>query len=77
MSAPWTGVFPAVTTKFNEDFSLDIPGMEQHFADPIAAGVNGMVDHGTLGENASLSAEEKRKTHLETTASTLDATALT
>jgi len=61
MSAPWTGVFPAVTTKFNKDFSLDVPGMERHFEGQIEAGVHGMVVTGTLGENASLSADEKQE----------------
>ena len=61
MSAPWTGVFPAVTTKFNEDHTLDVSGMEKHFDMQIDAGVHGMVVTGTLGENASLSADEKQE----------------
>lgn len=61
MSTPWSGVFPAVTTKFNDDFSLDIPGMERHFAMQIEAGVHGIVVTGTLGENASLSTDEKQE----------------
>jgi 4-hydroxy-tetrahydrodipicolinate synthase len=60
MSEPWTGVFPAVTTKFNDDFSIDVPGMEQHIEGQIDAGVHGIVVTGTLGENASLSAAEKQ-----------------
>jgi 1-pyrroline-4-hydroxy-2-carboxylate deaminase len=61
MSARWTGVFPAVTTKFKDDFSLDFAAMERHFNGQIEAGVHGMVVTGTLGENASLSAEEKQE----------------
>lgn len=60
MSARWSGVFPAVTTKFNEDFSLDVAAMERHIEGQIEAGVHGIVVTGTLGENASLSADEKQ-----------------
>ncbi len=57
---PWQGVFPAVTTKFKDDFSLDFDAMERHFAAQIDAGVHGIVVTGTLGENASLSESEKQ-----------------
>ena len=60
MSDRWTGVFPAVTTKFREDYSLDFSEMERHFEAQIAAGVHGIVVTGTLGENASLSSSEKQ-----------------
>ncbi len=60
MKSQWAGVFPAVTTKFREDYSLDFEEMERHFETQIAAGVHGIVVTGTLGENASLSAEEKQ-----------------
>jgi 4-hydroxy-tetrahydrodipicolinate synthase len=59
MSCNWAGVYPAVTTKFNSDLSLDHRGMERHFAAQIDAGVHGLVVTGTLGENGSLSAAEK------------------
>ena len=61
MSARWTGVFPAVTTKFKDDFSLDYDAMERHIDGQIQAGVHGIVTTGTLGENASLSADEKQE----------------
>ncbi len=61
MSDRWTGVFPAVTTKFNDDYSLDYAGMERHFNYQIEAGVHGIVVTGTLGENGSLTAEEKQE----------------
>lgn len=55
----WAGVFPAVTTKFNDDLSLDHDAMSRHFEAQLEAGVHGIVVTGTLGENASLTAEEK------------------
>ncbi len=60
MDNRWAGVYPAVTTKFKDDFSLDFDGMERHFSTQIDAGVHGMVVSGTLGENGSLSASEKQ-----------------
>ncbi|GMQ83216.1 MAG: dihydrodipicolinate synthase family protein [Rhodothermia bacterium] len=61
MTDRWTGVFPAVTTKFKDDFSLDYDEMERHFNFQIDSGVRGMVVTGTLGENGSLSADEKQE----------------
>jgi len=61
MSDSWTGVFPAVTTKFKDDYSLDYDGMQRHFNYQIEAGVHGMVVAGTLGENGSLTSEEKQE----------------
>lgn len=61
MNGNWSGVFPAVTTKFNEDHSLDLESLETHLEAQIEAGVHGLVMLGTLGENASLSLEEKHE----------------
>ncbi|MCH8123463.1 MAG: dihydrodipicolinate synthase family protein [Bacteroidetes bacterium] len=61
MTDRWTGVFPAVTTKFKDDFSLDYDEMERHFNFQIDSGVHGMVVTGTLGENGSLTADEKQE----------------
>ncbi|MFQ5421422.1 MAG: dihydrodipicolinate synthase family protein, partial [Anaerolineae bacterium] len=61
MDRAWSGVFPAVTTKFKEDDSLDHGAMEQHFNAEIEAGVHGLVVIGSLGENGVLSAEEKQE----------------
>ncbi|MEJ5999474.1 dihydrodipicolinate synthase family protein [Paucibacter soli] len=63
MSAPnlprWTGVFPAVTTKFTANEELDIAEMERHFEFQIASGVDGLVTCGSLGEASTLTLEEK------------------
>lgn len=60
MSTNWSGVFPAVTTKFNKDQNLDFAAMERHHAAMIEAGVHGLVVVGSLGENGVLSAAEKQ-----------------
>jgi len=61
MSAPWQGVFPAVTTQFRSDESLDLPSTLTHVEAMLAAGVDGLVFLGTVGENCSLEAVEKRE----------------
>ncbi|MCW8174799.1 dihydrodipicolinate synthase family protein [Verminephrobacter aporrectodeae] len=56
----WKGVFPAVTTKLNADFTLDVDAIEAGLERLIEAGVGGVVMMGMVGENAQLSPEEKR-----------------
>lgn len=55
----WSGVFPAVTTKFTSDGRLDLPAFEAHLRGQLDAGVDGIVALGSLGENATLSLDEK------------------
>ncbi|MDX5595377.1 dihydrodipicolinate synthase family protein [Pseudovibrio sp. SPO723] len=55
----WRGVYPAVTTKFNEDDRLDIAEMERCFSLQIEAGVDGIIVCGSLGEAMALEPEEK------------------
>jgi 4-hydroxy-tetrahydrodipicolinate synthase len=55
----WAGVFPAVTTKFRNDLALDPPAMEEHFAWQVAAGIDGIITTGSLGEASTLTPEEK------------------
>ena len=55
----WQGVFPAVTTQFREDFSLDIDATAQVMGALIDDGVSGLVICGTVGENTSLTRAEK------------------
>ncbi|MCY0854520.1 dihydrodipicolinate synthase family protein [Cupriavidus sp. D39] len=60
MSNPrWQGVFPAITTKFHADESLDAAGTAQHIEFLIKNGVHGLVTCGSLGEASTLSLEEK------------------
>ena len=59
MKSHWSGVFPAVTTQFREDFSLDIDATARVIEGLIRDGVSGLVVCGTVGENCSLSKGEK------------------
>ena len=56
----WAGVFPAVTTQFKPDESLDLPATQKEISALLKAGVNGLIMLGTCGENCSLAADEKR-----------------
>lgn len=56
----WKNVFPAVTTQFRQDQSLDLDASAKHFEALIASGVAGLIVCGSLGENQSLAPEEKR-----------------
>lgn len=58
-SIQWRGVFPALTTKFTAADAIDWSAMEKHLEFQLDAGVHGLVILGSLGENATLSAEEK------------------
>lgn len=55
----WRGVFPAVTTQFRTDFSVDVEATRKVIAGLIRDGVSGLVVCGTVGENCSLSTAEK------------------
>jgi 1-pyrroline-4-hydroxy-2-carboxylate deaminase len=59
MSDQWRGVFPAATTEFSSDQSLDIPATLAHLDAMIDAGVHGLIMLGTVGENCSLDYAEK------------------
>jgi 4-hydroxy-tetrahydrodipicolinate synthase len=58
----WSGVFPAATTQFNTDLSIDIDASQQVLDALVRDGVHGLVVLGTCGENNSLEADEKRRT---------------
>ena len=55
----WEGVFPAVTTQFRTDFSLDIDATAKVIEGLVRDGVSGLIVCGTVGENCSLSTAEK------------------
>jgi 4-hydroxy-tetrahydrodipicolinate synthase len=55
----WQGVFPAVTTKFKADLSVDLDAMARHLEFQLDAGVHGVIILGSLGENSTLNMEEK------------------
>src|SRR5262249_44226964 len=60
MKVTWKGVFPAVCTQFNADYSLNIPGTLAHIDAMLAAGIHGLVMMGSVGENTALEPHEKR-----------------
>jgi 4-hydroxy-tetrahydrodipicolinate synthase len=55
----WRGVFPAATTQFHADQSLDLAGTARHLEALVRAGVHGVIVLGTVGENCSLEYHEK------------------
>lgn len=61
MSFEWKGVFPALTTKFTTDDQLDLPLFEKNLQAQLAAGVEGIILGGTLGESSVLTNDEKEK----------------
>lgn len=61
MPSPWSGVYPAVTTQFNDDESLNLPATQNMLDKLINEGVHGIIVCGTVGENCSLSATEKQQ----------------
>ncbi len=57
----WKGVYPAVTTHFKPDQSIDFAATAAHIERQLRAGVHGFIMLGTVGENCSLEHEEKRQ----------------
>ncbi|MEQ1587678.1 MAG: dihydrodipicolinate synthase family protein, partial [Cyclobacteriaceae bacterium] len=55
MAIQWSGVFPALTTKFTSDDKLDFPLFEKNLRAQLNAGVEGVILGGTLGEASVLS----------------------
>jgi len=59
MSFSWNGIFPALTTKFTTDDQLDLSLFNKNLDAQMAAGINGIILGGTLGEASVLSLDEK------------------
>jgi dihydrodipicolinate synthase/N-acetylneuraminate lyase len=59
MRVDWQGVFPALMTEFTPDGALDLASTQRHARACLDAGCSGLIMLGTLGENSSLSPEEK------------------
>ena len=57
----WQGVFPALTTKFYKDGSLDFDTFFRNIDVQLAAGVDGVILGGTLGESSVLTSDEKKE----------------
>ncbi len=61
MTTDWQGVFPASVTFFHADQSIDVKGTLAHLDRMIAGGSHGLILLGTVGENCSIEAPEKRE----------------
>ena len=59
MSINWNGVFPALTTKFTSQDTLDLPMFGANLQAQLEAGINGAIIGGSLGEASTLTLEEK------------------
>lgn len=70
MNVDWKGVYPAITTKFNKDGSLDLATFRKNLIVQLEAGIHGIVLGGTLGEASTLRKDEKLQL-LETTLDTV------
>jgi 4-hydroxy-tetrahydrodipicolinate synthase len=57
--AQWAGVFPAITTPFKQDLTVDHDFIARHVSWLVDHGCTGIVALGSLGESATLSFEEK------------------
>lgn len=55
----WRGVFPAITTPFHDDLSVDHEFLCEHAAWMVANGARGIVPLGSLGEAPALTFDEK------------------
>jgi 4-hydroxy-tetrahydrodipicolinate synthase len=56
----WDGVFPAMTTPFAADLTIDHGFLAEHARWLVDGGSRGLVVLGSLGEGATLSTDEKR-----------------
>jgi 4-hydroxy-tetrahydrodipicolinate synthase len=68
MQVSWRGVFPALTTQFNPDYSLNLDATSAHLERQIEEGIHGVVLLGSVGENTALDAQEKLTVLRELTA---------
>ena len=61
MAINWSGVFPALTTKFTSDDALDLEMFKINLDAQLNAGVHGIILGGSLGEASVLTTEEKSR----------------
>jgi 4-hydroxy-tetrahydrodipicolinate synthase len=59
MTINWHGVFPAATTQFHSDESLNLEATLAHLEVMIKAGIHGVIMLGSVGENTALGYDEK------------------
>ncbi|MBK8656937.1 MAG: dihydrodipicolinate synthase family protein [Haliscomenobacter sp.] len=59
MTLPWTGVYPAITTKFTVNGALDIPAFLKNIQAQLDAGIDGLILGGSLGESSTITHDER------------------
>lgn len=59
MAIEWKGIFPAFTTKFTAADELDLPLFGKNLQAQIAAGIDGVILGGSLGEASVITTAEK------------------
>ncbi|WDR06472.1 dihydrodipicolinate synthase family protein [Devosia rhodophyticola] len=59
MTVNWQGVIPALMTEMKQGGALDMQATARHVESCLDAGCEGFIMLGTLGENSSLSPDEK------------------
>ena len=59
MKPDWRGIFPAATTEYRDDNSIDFAATARHLERMIEAGIDGVIMLGTVGENTSNEYQEK------------------
>ena len=60
MEVTFTGIMPAMTTAFHRDATIDHGSLAEHCRWLVDSGCSSLVPLGSLGEGATLSADEKR-----------------
>ena len=55
----WSGVYPAVTTKFTQDGRLDLEAFIQAISHQVNAGIDGIIIGGSLGESSTITHDER------------------
>jgi 1-pyrroline-4-hydroxy-2-carboxylate deaminase len=59
MTVSWIGVYPALTTKINKEDELDLNLLGKNLDAQLAAGVDGIILSGSLGEASTITQNEK------------------
>ena len=59
MKPDWKGIYPALTTKFTDNYQLDLDTFIKNLNAQLEAGIHGCVIAGSLGEASTLNQDEK------------------
>lgn len=59
MKPDWSGVYPAITTKFGENGEPDLVAFLKSVDVQIGSGISGLIVAGSLGESSTLNLNEK------------------